>query len=329
MENPNRYLELIKQLKDQLDGIDLTLISNISITASYIISDLVGIRDYSIDDLESMNYKYINAVYQPQTIEQRNLLSVGYNEDLSKLSIPNLVSVDYDLFDLTYVKVASHQPSSEILRYVEINGHRYNYTALTMDALQDPQSYFKKIGIGLRSSHYLTIWFVKDGDLYVAIPYMSALAKDDGCCRIVAGGIPYTLYVHKEYPGNIQVKTVGMTCSTSKYPAVAKYINSTNSIEVIFTHSSQCLYITLKSGDISIIDSSTYIYKFDPLNGNLAILNPGIVCGNIPCTYATYLIPCDNKPVVNQVTMEKSVTLKIINYGTFTFDINFDAVVQE
>lgn len=323
MEKSNTYLELIKNMQDQLKEKDIERMYNSATTASFILGNLVKNRSLKKEDFDSQHDNYLNTVYTPNKLPRHDFISLDPNKSANIPVNANATAISYDV---AYVPIAYYQPIGERIKTVLINGASFDYTPISMDYLQDSHSYFKKIGIGGGAYHYLVVWFVLENTLYVATPYIYALADDDGYCCIRAGEIPYTFNIHDPLFRGISIKNAQMTMS-NKYPSTVKVSN--NLIDATFSYANQCLYVTLKNQYEDILDPNIRIYKIDPDTMNLTILSPGVVCNTIPCTYASYLVPYQNSPIINPVEMTKTIWFKIVGYGSILFDINIHAIVPE
>ena len=323
MEKSNTYLELIKNMQDQLKEKDIERMYNSATTASFVLGNLVKNQNLSITTFDSANELYLNSVYTPNESPRHDFISFDPNKSNNIPVKANATALSYDI---GYLPIAYYQPDGAKLKTISINGAKFDYTPITMEFLQDSHSYFKKIGIGGGAYHYLVVWFVLGNILYVSIPYIYALAHDDGYCCISAGEIPYVFNIHDQMARYISIKEARMTL-TNKYPATVKVAN--NTIDATFSHANQCLYVVLKNQNKDILDPDMRIYKIDPNTMNLSILSPGVVCNTIPCTYASYLVPYQNSPIINPVEMTKTIWLKIVGYGSILFDINIHAVVPK
>lgn len=288
---PKTYLELINRIGQQSREAELKYLVDAAWTSAQIIADAVQIKT-TIDDVSVIN----------------DIIS-GYYSRSCGCDSSCICAEDIDV-DSMYLSIAERQPDT--INTVILGGCTYEK--------ENRNKYLIIGGIVLK----IDVWKIENKVLKIFVPYLFAHAYySEGICEVIAGGIPYYVPVCEPVETKFRVISAWMT-KVGQYPAIV--VVNGNRIRATFGHSAQCFCLVVDANQCPVIDYETVFYKLNE-SGDITVMSPKTICNN-PCTYSSYLVPYEARPIINPVDLVSYIRLVFPNYGMYTVEITINAITM-
>ena len=140
----------------------------------------------------------------------------------------------------------------------------------------------KSMSIGMNAKTYVPVWKIVNGDVLVALTWLSVDAMPNQATDVMIGGQTFIVNVYGNSTSNnvLTVTRAGEVYGPVDYDAIAE-ING-NTVDFYYTHGAQALGIELSLGNEAVTEANQIIFR-KASNGDM-----GITTTEAGYTYALY-----------------------------------------
>ena len=170
---------------------------------------------------------------------------------------------------------------------------------------------------------YVPVWKISNGNVLVALTWLSADAMPDQATTVVVGGQTFKINV---YESSTNGNTLSITGTQTIYgPAGydSKIVVDGNTIDFYYTHGAQALGIILSMNDEIIADADQIIFR-KASTGHMGLTTTESSAG---CTYGIYF-NYNNAPISENVDYLQQFKLAIPSKGVINITLNGHAVTS-